>query len=144
MNHEIKQTVTFSCDSKTLFDILTVSKLHQQFSGYKAKIEKKEGGAFHVYNPFIEGYTLKLGKNKLIVQAWRRKDWPEEVFSIVTYKIVPLGKNKTQLKLTHSGIPARLLTEELKNNWKEYYWKPIKKILAQKAQKPSRVTKKAA
>ena len=144
MSHEIKQTVTFQCDPKTIFDILTVSKLHKQFSGYKARITKKAGGEFHVYNPYIEGYTLKIIKNKLLVQAWRRKDWPEEVYSIVTFKLQSVGKNKTQLKLVHSGVPAKLLTQELKDNWKEYYWKPIKKVISENNINGTKVTKKAA
>ena len=89
MADSIKQSVTFPSEPQSVYDALMQKSLHAKFSGAPAKVSTKVGGAFSVYAGQISGINLELEPGKLIIQAWRAKSWPAEVWSIVTYRFNP-------------------------------------------------------
>src|SRR3989344_4641667 len=77
----IKQVVTFRASPRDLYEMIMDSKRHAAFSGNVAKIGRKVGATFTAYGGWINGKTLKLIPDRLIVQAWRGADWPKSHYS---------------------------------------------------------------
>ena len=122
----IKQTVNFKINPSVIYGALLDSKKHSLFTDSKAKASSKVNGKFSAYGGYIEGKNLELVKNKKIVQTWRASDWPEGMFSIVTF-LFTKAKTGCTLKFTHEGVPANQY-KDLKYGWTEYYWNPIKEM----------------
>ncbi len=97
------------------------------FTGGIAKISRKVGGKFSIYNGYAFGRNLELIPDKKIVQTWRASDWEEgreskEVFGIES--------TKTGCKLTfvQTNVPAEHFSS-IKQGWIDFYWLTMKKML---------------
>ena len=66
------------------------------------------------------GINLELIENKRIVQAWRAKNWPKGVYSIVSFKIEKEGAG-TGLIFDHTGVPEKEVDHRAEG-WKKMYW----------------------
>ena len=117
----IKQKVKFKASSKAVYQLLADSKLHSTFSGEKANISKKVGGAFSAYSGYITGINVDLDPGKRIVQAWRAKDFPTGIFSMATFNLAETRDGGTELVLTHRGVPKALIPS-IEKGWREFYW----------------------
>ena len=92
MATEIHQEVTFKAKPKDVYSAIMETKKHTAFTkNGLAKISKKVGGTFSAHGGYISGFNLDLNENKRIVQAWRAKNWPKGVYSIVSFKIAKEG-----------------------------------------------------
>ena len=127
MKNNIQQTVFFSGTPHQVFEALMDEKKHGSFTNASAKIDRKVGGKFSVWDGYATGETKDLKTDKKIVQFWRADDWPKDVKSIVTFELF-LEKNKTKLVFTQNGIPKSFV-EDIKKGWQDYYWKPLEKFL---------------
>src|SRR5271169_3708132 len=83
----IVQLAVFEAPSQRVYDALTNSKQHSEFTGEKAVIDAKAGGVFKEYGDYISGTFLKILPGKKIVQKWRASDWLEGVYSTVTIQL---------------------------------------------------------
>lgn len=92
------------------------------------QIDAVRGGAFVLFGDYIVGRTIELVPNRLIVQAWREKTWPEGVFSIVRFALTDEGAG-TRLTFDHTGFPKGA-GHHLSIGWYENYWEPLQKYLA--------------
>ena len=121
MSTAIHQEVTFKVKPKVVYSAVMDSKKHTAFTkNGAAKVSKKVGGAFSAHGGYIAGITLDLVENKRIVQAWRAKNWPKGVYSIVSFKISKDGSG-TKLVFDHTGIPEGKV-DHLAEGWKKMYW----------------------
>lgn len=125
---EVIHTVTINAPPAAVFKALMDSKQHAKFTDAPAKMSGKVSGAFSCYGNYIKGYNLELKKPGLIVQAWRGRDWPAEVWSIVTFKLAKLAGGKTKISFSHVGVPAGDYNSKNKG-WSTHYWQPLKKFL---------------
>jgi len=123
----IKQTVYFKASPQEIYESLMDSKKHSKITGAKARISNKVGGKFSAFNGWIMGENLELEKNKKIIQSWCGDDWPEEHFSTVKF-ILKKYKDGTKLEFTQLKVPIKFHSK-INQGWKEYYWKPMKKML---------------
>jgi activator of HSP90 ATPase len=124
----IHQTVTFEAPSKRIYEALMDSAKHASFTGEAASIDPSRGGSFSCYGTYITGITLELEPNKSIVQAWRSRNWPKGVYSLVTFRLKTRGAHRTELEFSQSGVPAK--DYHAKNaGWKSHYWKPLAQYL---------------
>jgi activator of HSP90 ATPase len=124
MSRIIKQTVTFKASPHDVYEALMDSKKHAAFTGGKATISRKVGGTFSAYDGYIAGKNIELIQDKKIVQSWRAVDWPEGVFSTVTFKFTPIPEG-TRLDFTHVDVPDGT-EEEFTQGWIDNYWEPMK------------------
>ena len=133
----IKQTTQFKAPPHQVYEMLMDSKKHGQFTGGKAKISRKVGGKFSVYDDYAEGKNLALVPDKKIVQSWRASDWPEGHYSKVTFA---LSNNKagTKLTFTQTGVPSEFFAD-IKQGWIDFYWNPLKELLGSPRANLSRV-----
>lgn len=125
----LRQTVTFDASPKEVYELMMDSKKHSGFSHSKVKMSKVAGGKFETYDGYCHGKNLELKEGKKIVQEWHFAEdgWPEDHFSVVTFKFEKAGK-KTKLSFTQSGIPEHKY-DSLKSGWVDYYWNPMKQYL---------------
>ncbi len=125
----IAQSVTLPARPAAVYSALMDEKKHSAFTGDAAKFDARAGGAFSCYGGYIGGVTVELVPDKLIVQAWRAQGWPKGFYSLVTFALSPHGRNKTRLRFTHVGVPARDFKSK-SNGWRSHYWEPLKRFLA--------------
>jgi len=86
-----------------------------------------EGAAFSAFGGHVTGRHVELVPDKLIVQAWRAKTWPDGTYSISRFELRPEGP-KTRLVFDHDGFPEEQ-KEHLAAGWQANYWEPIRKYL---------------
>jgi activator of HSP90 ATPase len=127
MGKTIRQTATFKASPHEVYEILMDEKKHAELSGGETKISRKAGGKVSIYDGEIEGKNLELVPDEKIVQAWRYSDWPEGHYSTATFSLEKVGKG-TRLTFVQIDVPDDKY-EDIKQGWKDYYWKPMKEML---------------
>lgn len=130
MKNKIQQTIYFSASPHQVFESFMDEKKHASFTSASAKIDRKIGGKFSVWDDYATGQTKRFIRDKLIVQTWRADDWPENIESEIIIELFP-EKNKTKLVFTQINVPDDFI-EEIKTGWQDYYWKPLEKFLLKK------------
>jgi activator of HSP90 ATPase len=120
----IKQVILFQLTPHELYEMILDPKKHLEFTGAKAKIDRKVHGKFSVWDGYITGENIKLEKDKKIVQRWTCSDLPEGYYTEVAFEFKK-AKEGTQLIFTQTKVPLENY-KELVQGWKDYYWKPIK------------------
>ena len=125
----ITQSVTLPGRPAAVYAALMNEKKHRAFTGAAAKIDARVGGRFTCYDDYIDGVTVELVANKLIVQAWHAKSWPKGFYSLVTFALAPAGPGKTRLRFTHLGVPTRDFKAK-SAGWRTHYWEPLQRYLA--------------
>ena len=125
----VRQSVTFRASPHKIYEMLMDSRKHSKFTGGKARISRKVGGRFSIFDGGLHGTNLKLVRDKKVVQSWRcaMKGWPKHHFSKTTFALKKTKKG-TRLVFTQSGVPASFY-KDIYNGWKEYYWQPMKEML---------------
>jgi len=126
----IRQSITFEAIPHEVYEALMDSRKHARFTGAKASISHKVGGRFTAYDGYIEGVNLNLVPDKKIVQSWRGSDWPKGHYSKATFSLKKV-KNGTHLTFTQSGVPDQYYND-ISQGWRDYYWKPMKEMLAKR------------
>jgi activator of HSP90 ATPase len=125
MSKPIHQTVTFNVSPHEVYEALMDSEKHAAFSGGSARISREVGGSYMAYDDYITGKNIELIPDKKIVQDWRAVDWPEGVFSRITFELTPVPEG-TRLVFTHADLPEGT-EEEFTQGWIDNYWEPMKK-----------------
>jgi uncharacterized protein YndB with AHSA1/START domain len=123
----IKQKVRFKAAPKTIYSILADSKRRSALTGRKAAISRNVGGAFSTDNGRVRGINVDLAPGKRIVQAWRRDDFPDGVYSIAAVTLAPTPGGGTELVLTHRGVPKQLIPDT-ERYWRSSYWEKMKSL----------------
>lgn len=124
----LKLKVRFAAPPETIYGLLTDSKKRTTVTGRKAAISTKVGGAFSADAGKVTGINVDLVPGKRIVQAWRRDDFPEGIYSMAAFVLTPTASGGTELVLTHRGVP-KVLLDSAENDWRERYWGPMKAYL---------------
>ena len=122
----VRQSVTFAASPTQVYEALTDSKTHAEFTGSPVKMSREVGGKFSVYDGEIDGENLELVPSQKIVQSWRYSDWPAGHYSKCTFSLkqVPGG---TRLTFTQTGVPEDKY-EDISQGWRDYYWGPRKEL----------------
>jgi uncharacterized protein YndB with AHSA1/START domain len=128
MTKTIRHNVTIGAAPRQVFDALIRERKHAKFTGAPASISRKVGGAFTCYGGHISGINLELVPAKRIVQAWRAKDWPAGIHSIVSFALSREAGGRTRISFAHVGVPASRF-KDINEGWRTYYWKPLKAYL---------------
>jgi len=128
MGKTIRQTVLFDSPPHEVFEALLDSKQHAAFTGDKAKINRRIGGTFSVFGGWAKGKTLRLEKDKIIVQSWRTVEFAvDDPDSQVMFHFSKKGKG-TRLIFVHSKVPEDQV-KAVRQGWKDFYWRPLKAYL---------------
>jgi len=123
----VHQTVNFKAPPHEVYETLMDSKKHAELVAAEARINKKVGGKFSIYDGEIEGVNLELVPDKKIVQSWRYSDWPEGHYSQATF-LLEENHGGTKLTFTQTEVPEDKY-EDVSQGWYDYYWQPMKEML---------------
>ena len=109
-----------------VFELLMDAKQHAALTGGEAKISRKVGGAFIVFDGWASGVQRELVQDATIVQTWRADDWPEGNMSTCTYRFqsIPGG---TRIHFLQTEVPKSFV-KTVGKGWHQYYWKPMQKM----------------
>jgi len=129
MHEPIHHSVVINAPPDLVYTALTDSAQFSKMSGgAPATIGTDAGSAFSCFGGMIEGRQIELVKNQRIVQAWRVKDWPAGVYSLVRFELAPEAGGSTRIEFDHVGFPPPG-REHLDTGWTTNYWDPLKKLL---------------
>lgn len=128
----IHQEVIFKAARKLVYEALTQEKKFARVTdfvmkGASAQISREVGGAFSIFGGVILGRHIELVPYERIVQAWREKDWPAGLYSIVKFQLDEQGAD-TKLVFDHTGFPEGA-SVHLAPGWWSHYWEPLQKYL---------------
>jgi activator of HSP90 ATPase len=123
----IHQVIDLPASPQRVYGVLLDSREFAAFSARPATIDSTVGGAFALFDAHILGRNLELIPNRRIVQAWRVVDWPEGVYSIVRFDLVPIPTG-TRVTLTHTAYPGGL-HDHLAAGWQANYWTLLGRFL---------------
>src|SRR6478735_9982898 len=107
----IKHKVRFKASPETIYDLLADSRKRTEVTGRKAVMSDKVGGAFSTDAGKVTGVNVDLVPGRRLVQAWRRTDFPEGIYSMAAITLAPTSRGATELVLTHRGLPKQLLDQ---------------------------------
>lgn len=71
------------------------------------------------------GILVDLRFPNRIVQAWRTKDFGEGIYSMASLVLTPTPQGGTELKLTHRGVPKKLIPS-VEARWRKRCWEKIR------------------
>lgn len=128
----IHQEIDFNAVRKRVYEALTDERQFRQImdfimKGASTEISPEVGGTFRIFGGVINGRHIELVPYERIVQAWREKDWPAGVYSIVKFQLDEQGSG-TKLVFDHTGFPEGAAVH-LAPGWWSHYWEPMKKYL---------------
>jgi activator of HSP90 ATPase len=122
----LRQNVSFAAPPDLLYDIL---KNPEKIAIWARGPPSQHGDYFRLFDGNVECRFIETScvSNERLVMDWRFQSWPSSIgYSRVTIKLKP-DHSLLNLELEQHGIPFADLAR-LENNWREYYWKPIKSI----------------
>ncbi len=126
----IRQSVLLPAAPQEVYAALMDSKQHAAFTGDRAAISPRVGGAFTAGSGYITGRNLELKPGKRIVQSWHASDWPAGHGSRVTFALAS-ARGGTRLTFTHAGVPDEFYAD-IKQGWIDFYWEPLRAYLAER------------
>jgi len=127
----IHQEVTIDASPAAVYGVLTGSDEFARMTGGRAAdISNAVGGAASMFGGDIRARNIELVPGKRVVQAWRSQAWPEGVYSIVRFELVPAGKG-TKVTFDQAGHPDEA-QQMLEGGWHQMYWQPMNAMLTGK------------
>jgi activator of HSP90 ATPase len=129
MSRPIQQSITLSASPRKLFNTFIDSKKHTAPTGAPAELGREVGAPVTAFGGQLVGRNWLVVPGRLIVQAWRSKEWkasdPDSILILEFSKT----KGGGRIDLVHVGVPEHDHKGVMKG-WKKYYWTPWKKRLA--------------
>jgi uncharacterized protein YndB with AHSA1/START domain len=129
----IKQTVLIEATPLEVYEAYVDPKKHAAFTGQSATGTPKVGGVFTAGDGYISGKYLALEKGKRILHEWTTSEWPVGYPPSVIELTLKAKGNKTELTMVHSKVPEEQV-DYYAEGWKKFYWKPMQKYFAKKAE----------
>jgi activator of HSP90 ATPase len=100
---------------------------HSAFTELSSRMEASVGGLCEMFDGEAKGRFLDLERNRRIVLAWRHREFPVGIYSVVHIDLERTDKG-TRINFNHIGVPedsSGWLTEA----WKKIYWNRLKNYL---------------
>lgn len=124
---DIKMSQTFdNMPANELFATLTQADRLCAFTRSQCSSNPVPGGEFSLMSGNIRGTYSELDSDEKIVQKWRFKEWPENVYSTVTIQLVQKSSG-TKLTLSQTGVPE-VDVGRTEKGWKMHFWEPIRTV----------------
>lgn len=130
----IRLSADFDTSTEEVFEMLTKSRKHSEFTGAKASASDKQNGKFTAYDGYIQGVNLEVKKNKKLVQSWKTTDWEPGVYSQLTW-LFDSRKKKCRVTLIQTGVPA-FDHDAISQGWKDFYFIPLREYIKKSKLKP--------
>eukprot|EP00850_Spirogloea_muscicola_P018054 SM000161S02436 [mRNA] locus=s161:242444:244599:+ [translate_table: standard] len=103
--HAISLMERFHCRAEDIYDVLLDERRWMAFTQSTAKIDRKAGGTFSLFDGSVTGVNQRLEQNKLLMQKWRFSNWPDGQYSTVCMTFDEIEPGVTIVKLSQTNIP---------------------------------------
>lgn len=124
---QLEQVYTIQAPISAVWKALTDGPTAEQWGAAPAKVNACEGGKFSYWDGDVHGVFTKLVPHKLIEQDWYGHDNPTW-----KYKVVFEVEGDTQSTTVRMAYSGDILDEQKDiQDWQDYYFTPIKKLLEQ-------------
>ena len=121
----IKPKIRFKASAETIYGLLADSCKRTEVTHRKAVMSDEVGGKFSTDAGQVTGVNVDLVPGRRLVQAWRRQDFPEGIYSMAAITLDPIPGGGTELVLTHRGVPKHVL-DDTEEYWRHVYWAPMR------------------
>jgi uncharacterized protein YndB with AHSA1/START domain/GNAT superfamily N-acetyltransferase len=132
----IEQARLFSASPEELFRAFADPKLHSAFTGGAATGRLRPGAHFTAWDGYIKGRTLEVEPGRRILQEWSTTEWPEGAAPSRLELIFEAHPRGTRIVLRQVDVP-RTQAKAYRTGWDDYYWRPLRAWLAQRARSGS-------
>jgi uncharacterized protein YndB with AHSA1/START domain len=124
MAYDLSLEFTLSGTPERVMQLLTDPVLIRKWSGGEGKVENKIGGRFEMFDGWVIGEVLKVGKDEL-AYTWKLTEWPEEVKPTEVHYLLKKDEAGTKVILRHTGFPSKEEMDSHKNGWSDYFFDPL-------------------
>jgi activator of HSP90 ATPase len=129
MPRTVNQSVILPARAKVLYAMYLSSRAHGAITGGKVVVSSRRGSKFRAFGGALSGRMLQTIPGRLIVQAWRSSAFGKgDVDSTLILRFTPKGSSG-RIDLVHVNVPNHDY-RGVSKGWKNYYWKPWRKVLA--------------
>jgi activator of HSP90 ATPase len=122
----IRQEQVFPASPQAVYAALTDDATFGSMTGAPASIGAA-GSEISLFGGEIVGRNIECQPGVRLVQAWRVKDWPAGVHSIVHFELIPDGDG-TRVTLEQAAFPEDSRSH-LDAGWLPMYWQPMHELL---------------
>jgi len=127
----LKQSQFIPAPPTSVYNAFLDPKAHTAFTGFRATVERREGGTCTAGDGYIIGKYLRLQNGRRILQEWKTKEWPAQAPpSLLELRFVP-REDGTEVVMTQSNVPA-FQASRYRRGWVEHYWNPLRKYFSGK------------
>ena len=124
MTESLKVSTDLPATPRQVFDAWLDSEAHGLFTGSKAEIDPRAGGAYTAWDGYIQGKTLEMEPYHRIFQTWRTDEFPEGSQDSFLEVLIEEVNDGTKITLVHTLIPDGQ-GEQYKQGWLDYYFAPM-------------------
>jgi activator of HSP90 ATPase len=101
---------------------------HATLTGFPVTIAPRAGAEFRAFNGAIWGSILDVVVNRLVVQQWRSKNFPQNALdSTLVLSFWPEGAGG-RIELVHANVPEEDFAG-VSEGWSKFYWNPWRAYL---------------
>jgi len=119
----IHQEATFPVPPERIYELLIDAARFSTLVNRRGRGGGTEGAWFSLFGDQLEGRQIELVRPERVVQAWRRSEWEQGVYSIVRFTLAPEGAG-TRVVVDQDGYPANF-HDTLAESWREMYFDPM-------------------
>ena len=127
----LSDSITFNCPAPELYHCLTDPGRVLAWSRSPSSALPQiilPGAPFSLFGGNIVGKFLELKPPHALTLEWRLKNWTAA--SKVQISIAEESSSSCRVELEHQGVPEGEV-ERIRENWHNYYWTPIKRMIGQ-------------
>ncbi|MBS1689319.1 MAG: SRPBCC domain-containing protein [Bacteroidetes bacterium] len=121
MSYDIHLEFIVPAKPEVVMQLLTDEKLLRRWSGGEAKVEKRGGGNFEMFDGWVYGKVLKI-TDKELAYTWKTTDWAEDVAASEVHYKLEKDKEGTKVILNHTGLPNEEEMNEHKEGWDDQFF----------------------
>ena len=129
----IRVTRVLPAPPAAVFRALTDARQIAAWSGQSARIGKRPGGRFEMFDGWATGRVVVFRPPSRFAHTWRVDEWkPEHDDSLVEWRLsrAPRG---TRVEVRHSLLPTPKQARDHKAGWVEYVLDPMGEWLKKRA-----------
>jgi uncharacterized protein YndB with AHSA1/START domain len=128
MPRTIIQAASLPAPPARLYEMYVDAKLHAAFTAMPVEIEATRGADFRAFSGAIWGTILDVVPNRLVVQRWRSKNFPQDAIdSTLVLSFWPEAKGG-RVELVHANVPEEDFAG-VSEGWPKFYWNPWRAYL---------------
>ena len=87
ISKNLRQSVTFQASPHEIYEILMDPQKHSVLTGSTVKLKRKVGTRFSCMMAISRVKTWNSYLTGKIIQSWHYADWPENLYSKVTFSL---------------------------------------------------------